>query len=170
MNLVRLKKPSPPKVSWGEYYLNIAKAVSARATCPRASVGAVIVSEQNRIIATGYNGAPSGAPECRDVGCFIVEDHCKRAIHAEANAVLWMSKNASEQAQGATIYIYDSLNRGFACKDCSALLRTIGVSVVITSKGGSSLKGDGPILIQDTSSSTSISFIELQKAPWENRL
>jgi deoxycytidylate deaminase len=42
---------------WGIYFMQIAKDVAARSTCPRASVGAVIVKD-NHILSTGYNGAP----------------------------------------------------------------------------------------------------------------
>jgi dCMP deaminase len=74
------------KPSWDEYFLGIAEAVSKRASCPRFSVGAVIVDKNNRILATGYNGAPSLQEECTEIGCNIIDDHCKRAVHAEINA------------------------------------------------------------------------------------
>ncbi|MBU1173343.1 MAG: dCMP deaminase, partial [Proteobacteria bacterium] len=62
--------------SWNDYFLAIAKVVSRRSTCPRAHVGAVIVSHDNRILATGYNGSPLGEPHCDDIGCLIVDNHC----------------------------------------------------------------------------------------------
>lgn len=46
--------------TWEQYFHGIAAAVALRATCPRASVGLVIVSEEHRILSTGYNGAPPG--------------------------------------------------------------------------------------------------------------
>lgn len=57
--------------TWEQYFYGIAAAVSLRATCPRASVGAVIVSEEHRILSTGYNGAPPGEDHCLDAGCRI---------------------------------------------------------------------------------------------------
>ena len=45
--------------SWDEYFMEIAEIVKTRSTCLRRQVGAVIVKD-NRIITTGYNGAPSG--------------------------------------------------------------------------------------------------------------
>lgn len=48
---------------WDDYFLGIARAVSARADCTRRRVGAVIVKD-NRIVSTGYNGAPAGEPGC----------------------------------------------------------------------------------------------------------
>lgn len=48
---------------WDDYFLGIAEAVARRADCRRRHVGAVLVAN-NRIVATGYNGAPSGGPSC----------------------------------------------------------------------------------------------------------
>ena len=72
--------------SWASYFLEIASVVAKRSTCPRLKVGAVITLE-NKIMTTGYNGAPPGEPHCTEVGCMIVDGHCKRTIHAEENAL-----------------------------------------------------------------------------------
>lgn len=72
--------------SWDEYFLDVADVVATRSTCPRLSVGAVIV-QGKRIIATGYNGSKPGEDHCEDVGCLMVDNHCKRTIHAEVNAI-----------------------------------------------------------------------------------
>lgn len=69
-----------------DYFLGIAEAISQAATCPRRSVGVVVV-KGNRIVGGGYNGAPSGDPHCKDIGCDISKGHCKRASHAERNAI-----------------------------------------------------------------------------------
>lgn len=54
--------------SWDEYFLEVAHLVAKRATCIRRRVGAVLVKEK-KILATGYNGAPSGLAHCVDIGC-----------------------------------------------------------------------------------------------------
>ena len=72
---------------WDEYFMQIAHTVGTRATCPRASVGCVI-SREYQFLTTGYNGAPRGVAHCTEVGCTLVNDHCLRATHAEANAVV----------------------------------------------------------------------------------
>ena len=66
--------------TWEQYFHGIAAAVSLRATCPRARVGAVIVSEEHRILSTGYNGAPPGEDHCLDVGRRI-EDVRRQPVH-----------------------------------------------------------------------------------------
>jgi dCMP deaminase len=74
------------RFDWDMYWLNVATAISLRSTCPRLTVGCVITLE-NKIMTTGYNGAPPGEPHCTEVGCMIVDGHCKRTIHAEENAL-----------------------------------------------------------------------------------
>ena len=84
--------------SWDEYFLEVAQLVSRRATCLRRKVGAVLVKDK-KILATGYNGAPSGLKHCIDIGCLREklkipsgERHelC-RGSHAEQNALIQAS-------------------------------------------------------------------------------
>ncbi len=77
-----MKRPN-----WDQYFLSIAEKVASRSTCPRASVGAVIVRD-NRILSTGYNGSLPSEPHCTEVGCLMINSHCERTIHAETNAVV----------------------------------------------------------------------------------
>jgi dCMP deaminase len=76
------------------YFLKMAKLVSERGTCARRKVGCVFVNKRNHVIATGYNGNPSGFVHCIDDPCEASKslsgtdlDKCK-AIHAEQNAIL----------------------------------------------------------------------------------
>lgn len=124
---------------WDEYFLGIARAVAARADCTRRQVGAVIVVNQ-RIIATGYNGAPAGQPGC------LTDRACPRgrygfdvvppggsydepgvseciAIHAEANALLHADGNLTI---GATIYCTDE-----PCAGCTKLIQGARISRVV---------------------------------------
>lgn len=112
--------------SWDEYFLGIAKEVASRSTCPRASVGAVIVRD-NRILSTGYNGAAPGEPHCSEVGCLMENEHCQRAIHAETNAVAQAAKFGIA-VQGATLYYWDSLGRPVeSCVKCSQVMKAAGI-------------------------------------------
>lgn len=74
------------RIGWDTYFLEIAKVVAKRSTCPRLAVGCVIIMD-NKIVTTGYNGAISGSDHCTDVGCHIVNGHCMRVVHAEVNAL-----------------------------------------------------------------------------------
>lgn len=103
------------KPSWDKYFLGVAEAVAQRASCPRFKVGAVLVSF-NRIIATGYNGASAGQPECMKVGCEMIDGHCKRAIHAEENAINYLAESETY----ANVKVYTKLE---PCDDCYAYLR-----------------------------------------------
>lgn len=89
--------------SFDDYFLEIARVVATRGTCPRLQVGAVAVRDR-RILATGYNGASSGMPHCDEVGCDIVDGHCRRTIHAEIN--LFRAATLHRIALGgATLYV-----------------------------------------------------------------
>lgn len=94
---------------WDLYFIRIAKEIASRSTCSRAAVGAVI-TRNNRILATGYNGAPKGEPHCLDEGCIIKDDHCVRASHAETNAIN-QAKDHVINLRDATLYYWDSSGR-----------------------------------------------------------
>jgi dCMP deaminase len=94
----------PDRPDWDIYFMNIAKDVAARSTCPRASVGAVIVKDK-RILSTGYNGAPPGEAHCTEVGCLMINNHCERTIHAETNAVVQAAK-FGVNIDGSTLYCW----------------------------------------------------------------
>ncbi|HLR70649.1 MAG TPA: ComE operon protein 2 [Pseudogracilibacillus sp.] len=79
------------RISWEQYFMAQAQLVSLRSTCTRLMVGAVIVRE-NRIIASGYNGSVADGDHCIDNGCYMVDGHCVRTVHAEANALLQCAK------------------------------------------------------------------------------
>lgn len=116
--------------TWDEYFLSIAKEVATRSTCPRASVGAVIVKD-NHIIAIGYNGSAPGKPHCTEVGCDIHDNHCQRAIHAETNAVAQAAKFGLP-IDGATMYFYDNLLRSAkSCTKCYQIMVAAGITKVV---------------------------------------
>lgn len=109
---------------WDEYFMEIARTVATRATCPRASVGAVLTRDK-RILTTGYNGAPRGVAHCTDVGCIMVDGHCLRATHAEANAIVQGALHGVSLA-GATAYCTHQ-----PCSACSKLLISAGVQRIV---------------------------------------
>ena len=114
--------PDDQRPEWRDYFLDIARAVSARASCPRAQVGAVLVDDDHRILSTGYNGAPTGTHHCIDVGCLMSDDHCQRALHAEMNAV-GNAARIGVIVKGATLYLVGK----DACVECKKVLAAAGV-------------------------------------------
>lgn len=74
------------RITRDQMFMQIAHVVARRGTCDRARVGAVL-TQDNNIVAIGYNGAPSGEPHCDEVGHKIDKGHCIRTIHAEVNCL-----------------------------------------------------------------------------------
>lgn len=109
-----------PRASWDEYFMNIAKVVSSRSTCPRKYVGSVIVRDRT-ILSTGYNGSIRGLPHCSEVGHMMENDHCVATIHAEANAIIQAAKNGVT-INGATVYVTAS-----PCWNCFKTIANAGI-------------------------------------------
>ncbi|MDD5097428.1 MAG: cytidine/deoxycytidylate deaminase family protein [Candidatus Omnitrophica bacterium] len=122
--------------SWDEYFLEMAHLVAKRSTCLRRSVGAVLVSEK-RILATGYNGAPSGLKHCVEIGCIRKklnipsgERHelC-RALHAEQNALIQASLHGIS-VKGATLYATNQ-----PCVICAKMLINAKIKEIVIADG-----------------------------------
>ena len=111
------------RVSWETYFMNIAKEVASRSTCDRKHVGAVIVKEKT-ILSTGYNGSIKGLPHCDDAGHEMVDGHCVRTTHAEANAIVQAAKNGVK-IESAEIYVTAS-----PCYDCFKLIANAGLKSI----------------------------------------
>lgn len=117
--------------SWDSYFMQIAHLVATRATCPRRSVGALIVRDK-RIVATGYNGAPKGLPHCPPegpnadwpTGCMRA-GHCIRSLHAEQNALL-QAANIGVSCDKATMYVTCQ-----PCNSCAKMIINAGIVRVI---------------------------------------
>lgn len=113
--------------SFENYFLEIAKLVSTRATCGRAHHGAVAVQDR-RIIATAYNGSPSKMGHCDDVGCLIVGGHCIRTAHCEENLINQAVKYNID-LRGAVVYI-----TGTPCPVCLRLLLKYGIKEIVAAQ------------------------------------
>ena len=120
-------KNSAKRKSWDDYFMDIARVVATRSTCDRAHVGAVIVKNK-RILATGYNGSLPGEPHCDDVGHLMVDDHCRRTIHAERNAIAQCYQMGLDP-KGATIYVTHS-----PCPICRRLIDEAGITRIVYDK------------------------------------
>lgn len=121
-----------PRPTWDEYFLELADMVARRSTCIRRHVGAVLVKE-DRIIATGYNGAPQGLPHCLNVGCLRAEQNIPsghryelcRGVHAEQNALI----NAARYGVSTLDSVLYCTNQ--PCILCARMLINAGVRRIV---------------------------------------
>jgi dCMP deaminase len=112
------------RVSWDEYFMNIARTVATRSTCDRKFVGAVIVRDRI-ILATGYNGSIRGLPHCDEEGHLMEEGHCVRTVHAEANAIVQAARSGV-RIDGGGVYVTAS-----PCWGCFRLLANAGIMRIV---------------------------------------
>ena len=111
------------RVSWEQYFMNIAKEVATRSTCDRKHVGAVIVRWKT-ILSTGYNGSIKGLDHCDDVGHEMENTHCIRTIHAEANAIVQAARHGI-RIEDSEIFVTAS-----PCYDCFKMIANVGINKV----------------------------------------
>lgn len=126
---------------WNEYFLEIAKTCASRSNCLRAQVGAVIVGEDKKIKATGYNGTPSKVISCYETGkCYRIEKNIPsgtmyetcRSIHAEQNAII---QAGQDRCTNATMYIY---GHNFICILCKRFIVQSGIKDIYLRKDDNS--------------------------------
>ena len=119
--------------TWDDYFMEVADAISKRATCDRGRSGCVIARDK-QILVTGYVGSPMGLPHCDDIGHqmkkVIHEDgrstrHCVRTVHAEQNAICQAAKRGIP-IDGATLYC-----RMTPCRTCAMLIINCGIVRVV---------------------------------------
>ena len=150
-HIIEHPKIDSGRISKDRYYLEIARAVSLRGTCLRRNYGAVIV-KSDRIVSTGYNGAPRGRANCCDSGkCIRAEKNIPhgqqyelcRSVHAEQNAVI---AAGYELTKGSTLYLSGSdkdtgnlIDTPDCCMMCKRVIINAGIEKVIF------LNGDGSI-------------------------
>ncbi len=122
--------------SWDEYFIEMADAVSKRATCDRGRSGCVIVRNRQMLV-TGYVGSPKGLPHCDEVGHLFkkvkhengeVTQHCVRTVHAEQNAICQAAK-LGIALEGSTLYC-----RMTPCRTCAMLIINCGIERVVCEK------------------------------------
>lgn len=124
------ERQPPSRPSWDVYFLRIAKLVATRSTCLRRQVGAVIVRD-NRVLATGYNGAPNDVAHCFELpeGCLreargIPSGQCQelcRGLHAEQNAIL-QAAASGVSLKGGDLYCTHQ-----PCITCAKMLINSGI-------------------------------------------
>ena len=116
--------------------MTITKVVATRSTCLRRHVGAILVKDK-RILATGYNGAPSGLKHCAEVGCLRenlsipsgTRHELCRGLHAEQNAII-QAANHGISIRGSTLYCTNK-----PCIICSKMIINAGITCVYYEEG-----------------------------------
>lgn len=118
--------------NWDQYFMEIARVIAQRSTCMRRQVGAVIIRD-NRILTTGYNGAPAKLKHCLEIGCIREKmqvpsgqrhELC-RAIHAEQNALIQAAVHGVS-IDNSTIYITAQ-----PCVLCAKMIVNAGIKKVV---------------------------------------
>ncbi len=117
---------------WNQYFMEIARVVATRSTCLRRKVGALLVINK-RILATGYNGTPSGLKHCGEVGCLREQMNVPsgerhelcRGLHAEQNAIIQAAIHGAA-INGAVLYCTH-----YPCVVCAKMLINAGISRVV---------------------------------------
>lgn len=122
--------------SWDEYFIEMTNLVKKRSTCMRRQVGAVIVKDHH-ILATGYNGVPSGITHCDVTGCLREQlkvpsgerhEIC-RGLHAEQNAIIQAAYHGIS-IKGSTLYCNTK-----PCSICAKMICNAGIEKVVYEVG-----------------------------------
>ena len=114
---------------WHKYFKELTDLVATRSTCLRRAVGAIIVKD-NRVLCTGYNGAPAGISHCRETGCLREDKNIPsgerhelcRGVHAEQNAIIQAA------IYGVSIMDANLYCTTFPCSICAKMIVNSGIN------------------------------------------
>ncbi len=132
-----MEKCTDNRISWDEYFMEMAELTAKRSTCLRRHVGAVIVKDRH-VIATGYNGSPRGLSHCGERGGCLREQlqipsgqrhELCRAVHAEQNAII-QAATLGQSVEGGSIYITNQ-----PCVVCAKMIINAGISRIVVRDG-----------------------------------
>lgn len=131
--MVKFERPS-----WDEYFMLQAELAKLRSNCVVRKVGAVIVNE-NRQLATGYNGTPPGVKNCYEGGCQRCQDRINNTLkqgesldrcvcsHAESNAIMHCAILGIGTGS-KNLTLYSTLS---PCLECTKMAITVGVKRIV---------------------------------------
>jgi dCMP deaminase len=131
---VFMKEEKPKnRPTWDEYFMSMLPMIGSRGTCDRGKIGCV-ATRDNRILVTGYAGAPSGIAHCdgdgHEMHTVVHEDgsesrHCIRTTHAEQNAICQAAKMGTSLDDG-TLYCKTT-----PCYTCAKMIINVGIKRVV---------------------------------------
>jgi dCMP deaminase len=108
------------RIGWNDYFMELAQVISKRSPCLNIQVGALI-TYNNKILSTGYNGPPKYIEHCRI--CNKYDNHCYKSVHAEQNAII--------QCNDVTIITPLTLYTTYLpCIECSKLILNTGIKYI----------------------------------------
>lgn len=117
----------PPSVkTWDEYFMYVALVVAIKSKDPKCPVGAVIVSEDNVVLSTGFNGFARGVYDDYET-LSDADEKLKVICHAENNAIFNAARVGGRPLQGATIYVTK-----FPCLACCNAIIQSGIQRIYT--------------------------------------
>ena len=114
-------------LTWDEFFIGVAQLAAKRSKDPNTQVGACIVSNDNRILSVGYNGAPNGYDDKYfpwDREGDELETKYLYVVHAERNAIL-NYRGSNKDLEGAKIYV-----DLFPCNECAKEIIQSGIKEV----------------------------------------
>jgi dCMP deaminase len=131
-----MMQPHQTRPDWDEYFMEIVDLVSRRSSCLRRHVGAALIRDR-RVLATGYNGAPSGLRHCLEIGCLRELNHVPsgerhelcRGLHAEQNAIIQAALHGVS-VKGSTLYCTNH-----PCIICAKMIINAGIVQIIIRDG-----------------------------------
>jgi len=151
--------------AWDTYFMEISCLVAKRSTCMRRKVGAIVVKDR-RILATGYNGAPSNVRHCSEVGCLREQlgvpsgerhELC-RGIHAEQNAIIQAAYH------GVSINKATLFCTNLPCSICAKMIINAGIERIVYQSGYADP------LSAEMLTEADVELIKLEPSPGEERL
>lgn len=116
-------------MKWDKRFLNLAKEISTWSKDPSTQIGAVLVNDERRILATGYNGFPRGVWDSPDY-YQDRETKYKYVVHAEMNAIYNATYNGIS-LKDSTLYVWGLP----VCAECAKGVIQVGIKRVVMPRG-----------------------------------